>query len=128
MTALSQLPLFDQLAACRGWIEDALEYAGGAHTFDDIARGVLDGRFRLWIKPTGCAVTEIQTFPRKKVCNIFLAGGDMQTIKDLQAPCEEYARMMSCSGLVLTGRKGWVRALASEGWAESHTTLKRELY
>lgn len=119
--------LFDRLTHCRPWIEAALAYGDDAHTFDDIAQGILAGRYRLWVRPNGCAVTEIQVYPRKKVCNVFLAGGDMQVIKDLQAPCEEYARAMGCSDLVLTGRRGWVRALADNGWAETHTTMKRSL-
>jgi len=54
--------LFDQLSRCRPWIEAALEYSGGTHTFDDIAAGVLAGRFRLWERPNGCAVTEFVNF------------------------------------------------------------------
>ena len=119
--------LFEQLARCRAWIEAALEYGDGNHTFDDIAAGVLSGRYRLWERPQGCAVTEIITFPRKRVCNVFLAGGEMSTITDLQAPCEEYARASGCSSLVLTGRKGWVRVLADHGWNEIHTSMERKL-
>lgn len=120
-------PLFDRLAHCRKWIEDALAYGDDNHSFDNIAGGVLSGRYRLWVRPNGCAVTEIITYPRKRVCNVFLAGGEMQTIKDLQAPCEEYARANGCSSLVLTGRKGWVRALKDYGWNEVHTSLERKL-
>lgn len=118
--------LFDQLTYCREWLEAALSHGDQAHTFDDIAAGVLTGRYRLWVSPKGCAVTEIQVYPRKKVLNIFLAGGDMDAIKGFAPACDEYARNMGCSDLVLTGRKGWVRA-APEGWQVSHTTMKRSL-
>ena len=118
---------FDALIRCRDWIEAALSYSDHTHTFDDIAAGILSGRFRLWEKPRGCAVTEFIVYPRKKVCNVFLAGGDMQVIKDLQEPCSEFARMNGCSELVLTGRKGWVRALEKNGWVESHVSMKRAL-
>ena len=119
--------LFDRLTTCRPWIEAALEYGDGNHTFDDIAAGVLTGRYRLWVRQNGCAVTEIISYPRKRVCNVFLAGGEMQVIKDLQAPCEEYAKANGCSSLVLTGRKGWVRALRDNGWSEIHTSLERKI-
>lgn len=120
-------PLFDQLIYCREWLEAALGHGDGNHTFDDVAAGVLTGRYRLWVRPNGCAVTEVLQFPRKKVCNVFLAGGEMQTVKDLQAPCEEYARAMGCSSVVQTGRKGWSRELKEQGWRETHVTLERKL-
>ena len=47
------------LERCRKWIEDALEYSGGTHTFDDVAQCILDGKLQLWPAERGCAVTEI---------------------------------------------------------------------
>lgn len=118
---------FDQLTYCREWILAALEYSDGGHNFDDIALGVLSGRYRLWMRDNGCAVTEILEYPRRRVCNVFLAGGDMQVVKDLQAPCEEYARSQGCTALYLTGRSGWQRALKNDGWEVAQTSMKRVL-
>jgi len=114
--------MFDELIRCRPWIEAALVYSGGTHTFDDIARGVLDGRFRLWERPNGCAITEFVQFPRKRVLNVFLAGGDMQVIKDLEAPALEYARANGCQAVTLAGRKGWSRALPH--WVTKHVSME----
>ena len=117
--------MFDQLARCRDWIEAALEYSGGTHTFDDIAQGVLEGRFRLWERENGCAVSEFVQFPSKRVLNVFLAGGDMQVIKDLEAPAAEFARLNGCRSMTISGRKGWARALPH--WTVRHTSMELQL-
>ena len=56
---------------CRPWIEAALEYSGGTHTFEDISEGIQDGRMQLWPATRGCIVTEIVVYPRKKYLNVF---------------------------------------------------------
>ena len=117
--------IFDQLTRCRAWIEAALAYSGGTHTFDDIAAGVLTGRFRIWERPNGCAVTEFVVFPRKKVLNVFLAGGEMQAIKDLEAPAAEFARANGCHAMTISGRAGWKRALPH--WQQVHQTQELTL-
>lgn len=117
--------IFDQLIHCRPWIEAALAYSGGTHTFDDIAAGVLSGRFRLWVRPNGCAVTEFVNFPRKRVLNVFLAGGEMQAIKDLEQPAAEYARANGCQSMTISGRVGWQRALPH--WQQVHQTQELQL-
>lgn len=119
--------LFDQLIHCRPWLEAAIAYGDGCHDFDSVAAGVLTGRFRLWVRPKGCAVTEIQVYPKKRVCNVFLAGGDMQTILDLEEPCMEYAMNQGCADVVLTGRDGWERVLGARGWEKTHTSMRRKL-
>jgi hypothetical protein len=37
-----------EMERCRPWIEDALEYSGGTHVFDDVVSGVTSGRMQLW--------------------------------------------------------------------------------
>ena len=62
-----------EIQQCQKWIEDALEYCGGTHHFDDIVEGIYAGRMQLWQGPRGCIVTEIVVYPRKKVLNLFQA-------------------------------------------------------
>jgi hypothetical protein len=68
---------------CRPWIEDALAYSGGTHTFEDVERRILESHLQLWPAERGCAVTEIVIYPRKKVLHVFLAGGEMDQIIDI---------------------------------------------
>ena len=115
------------IAACRAWIEAALAYSGGTHTFEDVAAGIESGRMQLWPADDGCIVTEIQVFPRKLVLNFFLAGGDLARLLDMVADVEEWARGQGCTAAEMTGRKGWERVLAARGYRFSAVTIGKEL-
>lgn len=117
----------DLLTLCKPWIEAALAYSGGTHTFEDICDGIASGKMQLWPAEDGCCVTELVQYPRKLVLNGFLAGGDMARIKDMVPAIEEWARQQGCDGVELTGRRGWVRAFGPFSYAEAATTLRKEL-
>lgn len=112
---------------CRAWIEAALAYSGGTHTFEDVADGIRSGRMQLWPAEDGCCVTEIVVYPRKKVLNGFLAGGDMARIVDMIPDIEAWAAAQGCSGVELTGRRGWTRVFAPMGFVEAATVLRKEI-
>ena len=122
-----ELDIFGQLMRCRRWIEDALEYSNGTHTFADIVRGVLNGDFHLWHGDNGCAVTEITVYPRKKVLHVFLAGGDMQQILDFEESAVVWGQSYGCTAMTIAGRPGWKRILGKRGWDEKFTVLGREI-
>jgi len=44
MGADERMPIMDQLVRCKNWIEAALAYSGGTHSFQDIVDGVISGR------------------------------------------------------------------------------------
>lgn len=115
-----------ELERCREWIEAALEYNGGCYSFDDVAQGIMEGRMQLWAGPDGCAVTEILMYPQRKLLNLFLAGGSMEQLLDMEKDAITWAKAQGCDGLSLSGRKGWTRALKERGWNTLHTTLIRE--
>lgn len=112
----------------RPFIEAALEYAGGTHNFDDVVAGLVSGEMQLWATDTAAVVTEIQTYPRLKVCHFFLAGGDMARLAHFQRVIAEWAKSQGCARITLAGRRGWERTfLKGEGYAPTLTTLSKEL-
>ena len=115
------------LLRCREWIEDALEYSGGTHCFDDVADGVRSGRMQLWQGPEGCAVTEIVVYPRSKALHVFLAGGKMEQIIDMIDSAVEWGRAVGCDTMTVAGRPGWERVLQKYGWHYASTILAREI-
>lgn len=117
----------EELMRCRVWIENALAYSGGTHNFDDICLGVLSGNLQLWPTENSCMVTEVVVYPRKKVFHVFLAGGTLQELIDFHEPAIEWAKAQGCSGMTLSGRFGWEKALASSGWSKKFTMLEREI-
>jgi len=74
--------LFDELHRCRDWIQAALAHGGHTHDFEDIVRAIYEGRMQLWAGERGCIVTEIVTYPRKKVLHVFLGGTSTLTWKN----------------------------------------------
>jgi hypothetical protein len=111
---------------CRPWIEAALEYSGGTHDFIDIAEGLYKGTMQLWPAEKGCIVTEIVVYPRKKVVNVFLGGGDLEQILDMHEDVIEWGKLQGCSALTMTGRFGWKKPLAKHGWEPLHSSYVKE--
>ena len=128
MTAVTESSLLVQeIERCLPWIADALEYSGGTHTPVDVAESILRGTMQLWPGPEACAVTEIVVYPRRKVLHVFLAGGNMDKIVDMQKSAEEWGKTQGCTAMTIAGRKGWSRVLADNGYREQFVTLAKEL-
>lgn len=123
MAHLSQL-LSDELERCRPWIEAALAEGLGTHEFDDIAAACCSGHMQLWPLANGCLVTEIKAYPRKKVLNVFLGGGDLHALVDMTDEITKWAKSKGCDIATVQGRKGWARVF---GWQHAGTTIKRDL-
>lgn len=119
--------MFSELKRCQHWIESALVYSGGTHTFDDIVRAVYAGHMQFWPAERGCAITEILVYPQKKVLHVFLAAGEMDQIVDMDESAVEFARLNECNGMSIAGRKGWSRVLKDKGYKESFVTLSKEI-
>jgi hypothetical protein len=111
---------------CKGWIEDALEYSGGTHDFEDIVEGIKAGRMQLWPSERGCIVTEILTYPKKKIINIFLGGGEIDQLAQMHDDVIQFAKGQGCTAATISGRKGWERAFKQYGWTPLHVTLIKE--
>jgi len=126
MTELNST-VISELLRCRTWIEDALSYSGGTHTFNHVFQGVIEGRMQLWPSENACAVTEIVVYPMCKVLHVFLAGGAMDSIIEMQKSAEEWGKSQGCTSMTIAGRKGWSRVLADQGYKEQFVTLAKEL-
>lgn len=121
------MTLLEELYRCRNWIEDALEYSGGTHDFDDIVLSVSRGEMQLWPAERGAVVTQIVSYPKKKTLHLFLAGGEMDQILDMEESIIKWGKAQGCDTLSLAGRKGWVRTLADRGWKHAHSIASKEI-
>lgn len=119
--------LIAHIDRCRPWIEAALAYSGGTHTFKNVSDSILSGTMQLWPADKACAVTEIVLYPSKKVLHVFLAGGEMDQIIDMQKSAEIWGRNQGCTSMTIAGRSGWKRVLAKHGYEEKFVTLAKEL-
>ena len=115
-----------ELDRCKPWIEAALEYSGGTHDFGDIVTGLERGVLQLWPTPKGCIVTEIVVYPKKRVLNVFLGGGELEQIMDMHGDVIEWAKAQGCSALTMSGRLGWKKPLEARGWKHQHASYAKE--
>jgi len=120
--------LFDDVHRCRAYIEAALEYSQGTHTFADIAAGLLSGRYQLWVGQNSAVVTEIIVYPRLKDLHYFLAGGDLDELKKMRPHIEGWGIKQGCTRVTLAGRPGWAKTfLKDEGYEPAWFILKKDL-
>lgn len=117
----------NELLRCKPWIESALERSGGTHIFADIVQAVVEGKMQFWPAPRGCAVTEIVSYPQKKVLHIFLAAGEMDQIIDMDDSAVEFAKANGCTGMSIAGRRGWAKVLKDKGYKETFTVLGKDI-
>lgn len=102
---------------CKPWIEAALGYARGTHSIGSVEAGMASGQYVFWNGNKSAGITEIHQFPHAKFLHVFLAGGDLDEIRDVLIPIwRHYARRVGCTKLTLCGRRGWERALKQQGW------------
>jgi len=104
-----------------------LDCGGNTHDFYDVLENVKAGLMQFWPAEDACAVTEIVSYPKKKVLHIFLAGGNMETIISMNDSAEQFAMLNECSGMSIAGRKGWKKVLQDKGYKEAFTTLGKDL-
>lgn len=81
---------------------------------------------QLWTAERGSAVTEVNTYPRKRVIHWIWAGGDMDQVLDFQDSVRRYAKSLGCTEMTLGGRFGWQRVLKSHGWKPKGIVMEAE--
>lgn len=108
-------------------IEAALEYTKGTHSIDDIWSGIVEGRFQFWPGEQSAIVTDIEVYPKRRVMHIFLAGGELEELLEMEKAVEAYAHTIGCNSMSISGRRGWLKVFQDDGWQEVCTTIAKEL-
>lgn len=119
--------IVEDFIRCKKYIDAALEYTKGTHSISDIWNGIVNGSFQFWPGERSAVVTEIQIFPQRKIMHIFLAGGDLDELLEMENSVRAYAETIGCNSMSISGRRGWVRIFESQGWKEVSTTVAKEL-
>ena len=111
----------------RKMIEAALAHGNDTHGFNDIVNGVADQNMQFWPMERSCLVTEVITYPNTRALHIFLAGGDLDEIRSIDETLMVFAKEANCEIISLSGRKGWVKALADLDYHLAHVTMFKEV-
>lgn len=105
-------------------IERALAHANGTHTVGDVLRAILAGDAQLHETQDATIITEIHTYPRKRVVNFWLATGELDAVIALSHDVMKRAKEeWGCSGAVFQGRHGWEKVLTRDGWVRDPMVL-----
>lgn len=121
------IDVYQEFLRCKPYIEAALEYTKGTHSVDDIWHGVVEGRFHFWPGEKSAIITDIEIYPMRRVMHIFLAGGDLDELLEMEKSVEAFAKTIGCNSLSISGRRGWLRVFKDDGWQEVCTTIAKEL-
>jgi len=119
------ISLSDEWDRCQHWIEAALPYASNSHRINDVWLAIQNGKAQFFPRQKCAIVTEIVDYPRRSVCRIWLAGGDLDELIDAEKDIAQWARSIGCSGMEIIGRKGWQRKLTD--YQPKSTVFVREL-
>jgi len=118
-TAPSDTSLSAKWAHCYPFIEAALEHAHGSHKMGDVFGSIVKGDAQFWFSEDAGLVTEIIEYPQRRTLRFWLAGGNLSTLKQMEADAIEWSKDWGCTACEIIGRRGWVRAL--EGFNEVAT-------
>lgn len=108
------------LSDFRPQIEAALSYANATHTYEDVATMIAAGAAQYWPGPASVIVTELVDFPRKRVLNVFLAGGNSPELEAMIPLVLDWGKAQGCVVASFTGRRGWTRSFVTKmGWRDT---------
>ena len=127
LEALKAATPLEAMLPYRKMLVEALEHSGGSHTFQNIVDSVQQEVMQFWPMEKSCLVTEVINYPNLKTLHIFLAGGDLQEIKSIDNTLEFLCQEIGADYISLSGRRGWIKALADIGYELSHVTLAKKV-
>ena len=100
----------------REQLQRALDLMGNTHTPEDILRAIQRHEMQSFAIKDTWAVTQVCTFPQRKVLDIFLVVGDWDQLEALHAQVMAFARERDCTMVRAFGRNGWQREAEQHGW------------
>jgi len=112
----------------KAYIDAALMYAGGTHDFSDVRGMVERGEAQFWPGVHSCVITQVDYQPRRRILNIFLAGGNLAEVEAMTPLILKWGYDQGCTAATFVGRKGWERTFLSRtGWEPQMVMFSKEL-
>ena len=118
----------EHLPAARAILEPAIAYANDEIRWDEVAAGVREGKYQLWMGVDSAIVTEIVKYPRHATILFTFAGGNMRELRAMMPVIEEWGKSVGAKNAGMVGRKGWERSfLTEDGWKATRVLMEKEL-
>ena len=111
---------------CRPYLEAALAHSHDTD-LETLWERVQAGEAQFWPAVDSAALTELDSTGRN--LHIRLYGGTLARLREMLPSIEAFGRAHGCTGITLTGRRGWERtALARErGYNPIATLMRKDL-
>jgi hypothetical protein len=112
-------------------IERMAPHSEGELEPDDFFEALTEGDMQLWVAikdhdVIASMISQIVTYPRKRILRIISIGGDDMELWIDQLPMvEDWALTMGCTSLECWGRKGWLKIL--KDWKCSYHIITKDL-
>lgn len=86
---------------------------------------IAEGAAQFWPGERSAGVTEIVDYPRATVLRIWLAGGDLDELREMHDAACDWGKTQGCHMVQILGRDGWARAL--DGYEKVHVVMGKKL-
>ena len=107
------------------YLQSAMLTYGETHSKDDLWNMVQSGHAQLWPMNNAAMLLTIEEYPSGlKEANVWLAGGDIDEIRQWEPVIEDFCKSQGCTRSVIKGRRGWLRAL--KGYREVATIMIKD--
>ena len=120
MNDMNYIPYYAKLAR-------ALKLAGDLYTVQDILAEIADSKMQSFVEGNTWAITEVHTFPNKKVLDITYVVGDLEDAEKLHDRVIEFAKSIDASLVRAFGRIGWEKHAINNGWLLAGQTYHKEI-
>lgn len=118
----------EEWARCGPWLQAALDHAGGGHELADVRALVTTRKAQFWPGRRSACISRVDEQPRERRLLLWLAGGDLQELRERQLPrMEAFARLKGCRRLLVIGRAGWERSLKAQGFTPIARLIAKDL-
>lgn len=135
---ISLVPLFaveKEWDRVKNLLKAATDMSGGRYRINDLKQKLTTGEFQLWVIfdqkfEIIAAITSTCTeYPDGKfLSGQFLGGSRLEDWKDKFCDVfDQWGRDCKCKSVELTGRAGWSKVLAPNGYREMYRTYQKEL-
>ena len=115
---------FEQFQQHAPGVEEALRRCGDPQTIEDVVAEIARGHAQIWGDERALLVTQVAG----TYLHFWIATGELHATIEWSHRAMEWARThYGCTKSTLTGRRGWLRALKSEGWREQAILLERDI-
>lgn len=100
---------------------------GPTNTKDGVWERIANGECQLWSEPKAAVVSMVEVYRDTglKEVQCWLAGGEMNDARRIEARITEWAETIDARRILISGRRGWLRAL--RGYEETSVMMVKEL-